>query len=132
MRGTFHCLFDLMPADNLETGQTMQISWWIFIWPGVHFVPCLVLCQQWVLHCVDPTKAGHMVGNASSQSRESHLHSFSDEAVKGALLTYAETLCLDAFKINYLLVNESRVLGKVIDLHSDITRSRFCIFCLWE
>lgn len=67
-RGTFCFTLDLMLANNLETGQPIQVSWWIFIWPGVHSVPCLVLCQQRAPPHVDSIEEGHMVGNTSPQS----------------------------------------------------------------
>lgn len=88
--GTFHFTLDLVPANNLETGKPIQISWWIFIWPGVHFVFCLVLCQQRAPPHVDSIEEGHMVGNASPQSK----YSFPDETVKGRLLSNAEHLTL--------------------------------------
>lgn len=61
--------------------------------PGVRFVACFVLCQQRAPPHIESVEEGHMVGPTSPPSMWSHLHSSSDETVKGRCLPWGRHPC---------------------------------------
>lgn len=139
-RGTFHFTLDLMPAHNLETGQPVHVSWWIFIWPGVHFVPCLVLCQLRAPPHVDSIEEHHMVVNAAPSINivtfafilwwdgKGETPLLLRERVYAWNRTEHRIQFFHVMKISFSLffffffglVNKSRVLAKVIYLHTQV------------
>lgn len=95
--------------------------------PGVHFVACFILCQQRAPPHVEFVEEGHMVGTASLPSMWSHLHSSSDETVKGRCLPWGRYPCVwsrteyrGGGVFFFFFVNKSRILAKVIYVHTEV------------
>jgi hypothetical protein len=127
-----------MPADNLETGQQFHRSWWIFIWPGVHFAPCLALCQQRAPPCADCGEEGHTVGSGSpsisavtfafslwrdhrgrdSSAAQGNCQCLKQNSMKSHFFHVIETSC--CFLFYFILVDKWRGVVWVIYLHTQV------------